>query len=93
MPGRPAAVIETVGAGELLGWSWPVPHWHLGARATSPVHAYEYDAAAVRELCGKDAELDHALLTYVAGVIAGRLRSARVRLLGLDAPHGAGEVP
>ncbi|WP_318217001.1 cyclic nucleotide-binding domain-containing protein [Streptomyces sp. SCL15-6] len=95
VPGRPAAVIETVGAGELLGWSWLVPprHWHLGAQAASPVRAYEFDAAAVRELCGKDPELDHALLTYVAGVIAGRLRSARVRLLGLDAPHGAGEVP
>lgn len=34
VPGRRAAVIETVGAGELLGWSWLVPphHWHLGPR-------------------------------------------------------------
>ncbi|MFF4527290.1 cyclic nucleotide-binding domain-containing protein [Streptomyces bluensis] len=95
VPGRRAAVIETVGAGELLGWSWLVPphRWHLGAQASSPVRAYEFDATAVRELCGKDPELDHALLTYVSGVIAGRLRSARVRLLDLYAPHGAGEVP
>ncbi|WP_045295989.1 MULTISPECIES: Crp/Fnr family transcriptional regulator [Streptomyces] len=95
VPGRRAAVIETLGAGELLGWSWLVPphHWHLGAQATSPVRAYEFDAAAVSELCGKDPELKQELLAYVAAVIAGRLRSARVRLLDLYAPYGAGEVP
>ncbi|MEU3885096.1 cyclic nucleotide-binding domain-containing protein [Streptomyces sp. NPDC029041] len=95
VPGRRAAVIETLGAGELLGWSWLVPphHWHLGAQATSPVRAYEFDAAAVGELCGKDPELKQELLAYVAAVIAGRLRSARVRLLDLYAPYGAGEVP
>jgi hypothetical protein len=59
----------------------------------SPVRAYEFDAAAVPELCGNDPELDHTLLTYVAGVIAGRLRYSRVRPLDLHAPHGAGEVP
>ncbi|MFJ4077696.1 Crp/Fnr family transcriptional regulator [Streptomyces iakyrus] len=95
VPGRRAAVIETLGAGELLGWSWLVPphHWHLGAQATSPVRAYEFDAAAVSELCGKDPELRQELFAYVAAVIAGRLRSARVRLLDLYAPYGAGEVP
>lgn len=95
VPGRQAAVIETHGAGEMLGWSWLVPphHWHLGAEASSPVRAYEFDAVAVRELCGKDPELERELWTYVAGLIAGRLRSARVRLLDLYAPYGSGEVP
>lgn len=95
VPGRRAAVIETLGAGQLLGWSWLVPphHWHLGAEARSPVHAHQFDAAAVRELCGQDPELSQELCAYVAGAIAGRLRSARVRLLDLYAPYGAGDVP
>ncbi|WP_406164677.1 Crp/Fnr family transcriptional regulator [Streptomyces sp. NBC_00996] len=95
VPGRQAAVIETLGAGKLLGWSWLVPphHWHLGAEASSPVRAYEFDATAVREMCAKDRRLDHELCTYALGVLARRLRSARVRLLDLYAPHGAGEVP
>lgn len=95
VPGRRAAVVETLGAGRLLGWSWLVPphHWHLGAEAHSPVRAYEFDATEVRELCAKDPRLDHELLTYVSGVLARRLRSARLRLLDLYAPHGAGEVP
>lgn len=95
VPGRRPAAIETLGAGRLLGWSWLVPphRWHLGAEATSPVRAYEFDAAPVREMCARDPELDHELCTYVSGVLARRLRSARVRLLDLYAPHGAGEVP
>ena len=95
VPGRRAAVIETLGAGRLLGWSWLVPphHWHLGAEATSPVRAHEFDAATVRGMCAEDRGLDHELCTYVTGVLARRLRSARVRLLDLYAPHGAGDVP
>ncbi|MFD5583579.1 MULTISPECIES: Crp/Fnr family transcriptional regulator [unclassified Streptomyces] len=95
VPGRQAAVIESLGAGRLLGWSALVPphHWHLGAEAASPVRAYEFDAEAVREMCAEDPALDHELCTYVTGVIARRLRSARMRLLDLYAPHGAGEVP
>ena len=71
VPGRRAAVSETLGAGELLGWSWLLPprHWHLGAEASSPVRAYEFDAAAVRELCEEDPARDHALCVYVAGEV------------------------
>ncbi|MER6410102.1 cyclic nucleotide-binding domain-containing protein [Streptomyces humidus] len=95
VPGRQPAVIESLGAGKLLGWSWLVPPyvWHLGAEAASPVRAYEFDAAAVRALCAEDPRLDHELCTYVSGVLARRLRAARVRLLDLYAPYGAGEVP
>ncbi len=92
VPGRQAAVVETIGAGELLGWSWVCPprQWHLGAGTTSPVHAWEFDAEAVLELCARDPVIDHALLTYVVGVIGHRLRSARTRLLDLYGPYGSG---
>jgi hypothetical protein len=51
------------------------------------------DATVVRELCAKDPELRHELWAYVAEVIGSRLRSARVRLLDLYAPYGAGDLP
>ncbi|MFI9724093.1 Crp/Fnr family transcriptional regulator [Streptomyces sp. NPDC052396] len=92
VPGRRAAVIETIGAGELLGWSWLfLPRqWHLGAEATSPVRAWEFNAEEVRELCAGNPALDHALLLYVAEVIGKRLRAARTRLLDLYGPAGSG---
>lgn len=75
--------VELLGAGDLLGWSWMVPprRWHMGAECTSPVRVFEFDAEQVRRVCDEDPALDRALCHYVAGVIAHRLRSARVRLL------------
>ncbi|MBL1118585.1 cyclic nucleotide-binding domain-containing protein [Streptomyces sp. 110] len=92
VPGRRTAAIETLGAGELLGWSWLfAPHvWHLGATATTPVRAYEFDATAVRSMCGDDPDLGRAVTQWVGEVLAHRLRSARTRLLDLNAPYGAG---
>ncbi|MEU9189044.1 cyclic nucleotide-binding domain-containing protein [Streptomyces sp. NPDC048484] len=92
VPGRRAAVIETLGHNELVGWSWLfAPHsWHLGAGTTSPVRAYEFDATAVRAMCHDDSVLGLAVAEWVGGIVAHRLRSARTRLLDLYAPNGSG---
>ncbi|MFF7047195.1 Crp/Fnr family transcriptional regulator [Streptomyces griseorubiginosus] len=94
VPGRRAAVIETLGHNELIGWSWLfAPHaWHLGAEATSPVRAYEFDAAAIRSLCQYDPALGQSVAQWVGDVLAHRLRSARIRLLDLYAPYGSGSL-
>ncbi|MEU5295127.1 Crp/Fnr family transcriptional regulator [Streptomyces umbrinus] len=92
VPGRQAAVIETLGHNELVGWSWLfAPHsWHLGSETTSPVRAYEFDAKAVRALCQDDPALGHTVALWVGDILAHRLRSARTRLLDLYAPYGSG---
>ncbi|WP_314225049.1 cyclic nucleotide-binding domain-containing protein [Streptomyces zaehneri] len=92
VPGRRPAVIENLGHNELVGWSWLFPPhmWHLGAEATTPVRAYEFDGAAVRSLCQDDAELGRDVSQWVGQVLAHRLRSARTHLLDLYAPYGAG---
>ncbi|QOV34676.1 cyclic nucleotide-binding domain-containing protein [Streptomyces ferrugineus] len=92
VPGRRPAVVETLRHDELIGWSWLfTPHvWHLGAEATTPVRAYEFDAEAVRSLCRDDPALGRAVTQWVGDVLAHRLRSARTRLLDLYAPYGSG---
>lgn len=92
VPGRRAAVIERLGHNELVGWSWLfAPHVrHPGAEAVTPVRAHEFDAAAVHELCRDDPEFGRALTRWVGDVVAHRLHAARVRLLDLYAPYGAG---
>ncbi len=89
VPGHKAAVVDTLGSGELLGWSWMVPpySWHLGAVTTHPVRALEFDAEAVRKLCDENAAVGRCISTAVAAVIARRLDSARTRILDLFAPH------
>ncbi|MFH8737696.1 Crp/Fnr family transcriptional regulator [Streptomyces sp. NPDC017964] len=95
IPGRRAAVVDTVGHGELLGWSWLIPPhaWQLGAETQSPVRALEFDAAAVRTLCEEDPVLGQALTRGVAEVVGYRLQSTRTRLLDLYGPVGSGPMP
>ncbi|MFE5917662.1 cyclic nucleotide-binding domain-containing protein [Streptomyces sp. NPDC056468] len=92
VPGRRPAVIETLRHNELVGWSWLFTShvWHMGAEATTPVRAYEFDAEAVRLMCQDDPAMGHAVTQWVGDVLAHRLRSARTRLLDLYAPYGSG---
>ncbi|MER6073372.1 cyclic nucleotide-binding domain-containing protein [Streptomyces sp. NPDC001817] len=92
VPGRRPAVIETLGRGELVGWSWHfAPYlWHLGAEAVSPVRAWEFDAGDVRAMCAEDAEFGREIAVWVGRVVAQRLHASRVRLLDLYAPYGSG---
>ena len=94
VPGRRAAVIETLRHNELVGWSWLfAPHtYHLGAEATTPVRAYEFDATAVRLMCQEDPAMGNAVAQWVGDVLAHRLHSARIRLLDLYAPYGSGSI-
>ncbi|WP_371594026.1 cyclic nucleotide-binding domain-containing protein [Streptomyces virginiae] len=98
MPGRGRVVVETIGAGSLLGWSWLCPprQWHLAAETRDPVRAWEFDAAAVHDLCAEDTALGLSLVTVVARTIGDRLRATRTRLLDLygpPGPQGSGPVP
>ncbi|AWW35955.1 cyclic nucleotide-binding domain-containing protein [Streptomyces cadmiisoli] len=94
VPGRRAAVIETLGHGELVGWSWHFPPytWHLGAEAMSPVRAWEFDTEVVRAMCAQDPAFGRAIACWVGNVVADRLHASRVRLLDLYAPYGSGNT-
>jgi CRP-like cAMP-binding protein len=85
VPGRRPVTVDTLGPGDLLGWSWMfAPYtWGFGAEALSPVRAYEFDGEQVRALCDEDPTLGFALVRAVAEVLAHRLETARTRLLDL----------
>ena len=84
VPGEGPVVIDTVGIGGLVGWSWLFPpyQWAFGAVCASPVEAFELDAAAVRSRCAADPALGYDLTTRLARVLARRLESTRIRLIG-----------
>ncbi|NUO41524.1 MAG: cyclic nucleotide-binding domain-containing protein [Streptomyces sp.] len=94
VPGRRAPVVETLGVGDLVGWSWLYePYvWRLGAQSVTRVRAYEFDAVAVRLMCLNDAEFGRAVEHWVGRVLAHRLQAARTRLLDLYGPSGSGGV-
>ncbi|MEU3250547.1 cyclic nucleotide-binding domain-containing protein [Streptomyces sp. NPDC006997] len=92
VPGRRPVVVESVGYGELVGWSWLFPPylWQLGAQAVGPVRAYEFDAGAARRMCAADPAMGEAVALWIGRVLAHRLYATRTRLLDLYAPYGSG---
>jgi CRP/FNR family transcriptional regulator, cyclic AMP receptor protein len=83
VPGRGPITIETLGAGEVVGWSWLFPpnRWHFDARALSLVRAVEFDTACLREKLEEDSALGYDLMSRFAQVLQQRLRWTRMRLL------------
>jgi CRP/FNR family transcriptional regulator, cyclic AMP receptor protein len=82
-PGEGRVVIDALGIGDLLGWSWLFPpyQWAFGAVAVTEMRAFEFDAATVRASCETDPGLGYDLTRRVALVLARRLRTTRIKLL------------
>ena len=85
--GRGDVVVERIGPGAVLGWSWLLePHrWRFGAVVAEDVRAVEFDAARVRALIAEDPELGRELTARFLAIVAGRLEAARHRLVELYA--------
>jgi CRP/FNR family cyclic AMP-dependent transcriptional regulator len=85
IPGRGLVVVQTLGAGDVLGWSWLVPpyRWHFGASATEPTTATELDTKQLRALADADPEFGYALCLTLFTVMQQRLQATRARLLDL----------
>ncbi len=87
-PGRPRAVIQTIGPGDLVGLSWlggAGGRWSWDARAVTDTTALAFDAALVRDVCGMDDGLRADVATCVANEATRRLHAARLQLVDLFA--------
>lgn len=83
--------LQTLGEGEVLGWSWLVaPYaWSFDARALTLVRAVSLDAVCLRKKCEENHELGYHLLQRFIPVMADRLTAARLQLQDLYAPAKA----
>lgn len=80
---RGSIVIQTLGPGDVLGWSWLVPpyRWRLDARALEETHAFALDGKQLRARCEEDPALGFELLKRFAAVVEQRLSATRLQLL------------
>lgn len=88
VPDRGDILVDTLGPGSVLGWSWLFPpyRWHFGAVAVETTLTVELDGAGVRQLCDRDPALGYALATRSNQVLMDRLQATRLRLLALLGP-------
>jgi CRP/FNR family cyclic AMP-dependent transcriptional regulator len=82
-PSSGGLAIETLGPGDVLGWSWLFPpyRWHFDARALDDVRAIAVDGACLRGKCEEDPAFGYALMKRFSHVMLDRLQATRLRLL------------
>jgi CRP/FNR family cyclic AMP-dependent transcriptional regulator len=83
--GRGPLIVEMIGPGQVLGWSWMFPpyRWHFDARAVEKVGAIAVDAACLRAKADADPAFGYELVRRCAAVMLDRLQATRFRLLDL----------
>jgi CRP-like cAMP-binding protein len=84
-------LIDTIGSGDLVGWSWLFPpyRWVFDVAALQTTHAVVIDSACLRDKCDADPAFGYRVIRRFSQVIVDRLQATRVRLLDL---YGAGNA-
>lgn len=85
---RPPIVVETLHAGDVLGWSWMVPPYrHMSdARAVSEVRAVSLGATCTRQKCDENPVLGYRMFQHLLPHMAARTRVLRLQLLDMYGP-------
>lgn len=86
----PRLEVQSLGAGEVLGWSWLIPHykWSFQARALEDTDLVEFDGERVRLRCEEDPSFGYEMLKRFSALMSERLEAARRRMMEEWNPPG-----
>ena len=86
-PPRGTIIIQTLGKGDVLGWSqiFPPYLWQFSARAVELTRAVALNGKCLREKSEEDHDLGYELLKRFARVIQERLQATRLQLINVYA--------
>ena len=81
-PDRGPITIQTIEAGDVLGWSWLVPpyQWRFDAKAAELVLAISLDGVCLRTKCEDDHDLGYQMLKRFTEIMDERLEATIVHL-------------
>jgi CRP-like cAMP-binding protein len=84
-PGAGQPIIETLGPGSVVGWSWLVApyQWRFDAIAQETTRAVVFDVGCLRTKMDSDPRVGYQLMSRFVPVIVDRLQATRLRLLDL----------
>jgi len=93
--GDSAPLVQIVGEGEVLGWSWLFPpyYWHFTARAVEPTDVIFFYGTRLRTQSGADPAFGYELMKRVAAIVIKRLQITRVQLLQLQQELSKRDLP
>lgn len=76
-------IVQTLHAGELLGWGWLFPpyRWSFGALALDPTRLIRFDAEQLRAMQEADHDFGYDMMRRFAQVMMSRLSATRHQLV------------
>lgn len=82
-PADGTALVQTIGPGDVLGWSWLFPPfaWHFRARALEPTNTIVINGAHLLVAAERNRDFGYELMKRVAQVVIRRLQATRKQLL------------
>jgi len=82
--------IETLSAGEVLGWSSLIEpyRWHFDARALEDVSALVLEGKRLRQQCDDHPTVGYRILKQLTPFLEMRLQKTRLRILELNSHWG-----
>ena len=82
-PGKGPMIIETIGEGDILGWSWLVPPytWHFDARAVDLTRLIALDGKCLRRKIEADHDLGYEVLRRFSELMVRRFQHTRLQLM------------
>lgn len=86
----PRLEVQSLGAGEVLGWSWLIPpyKWSFQARALEASEVIELDGERVRARCEQEPSFGYEMMKRFSALMSERLEAARQRMMDEWNPPG-----
>lgn len=87
-PGKPPITVETIGEGDVLGWSWLVEPYKFffDARALTLVRAISLDANCLLNKMNANPVLGYDVMRRFVPLMSHRIQAARMQMLDLYGP-------
>lgn len=81
--------IQTVGGGEVVGWSWLIaPHrYRFDAQALEPTLVIDFDGTCLRQKCAENNALGYELFKRLSEALLKRIDAMHLQLLDVYRSH------
>lgn len=85
-PANGTVLVQTLGSGDVLGWSWLFPPfaWHYQARAIEPATVLVLSGGHLLVTAERNHDFGYELMKRVAQIVIRRLQATRKQLLALQ---------
>jgi CRP-like cAMP-binding protein len=86
----PALIVQSLGADDILGWSWLIPpyKWAFEAKVRNDSRVLVFDGKALLQHCEEHNDFGYALMKRFTALMSERLHAARLKMMDNWAPAG-----